>query len=344
MPSFAQAPEAVDVERTLIVGTKVTEPFVLRRPDGSWEGISIELWENIARELGWTYEYRQYELTDVIEATQSGAVDVAVAAFTVTSEREEMLDFSHPFYTTGLGLAVAAPRNRGWLASVRGLFSRQFLTAIGALAVLLLVVGSVMWLLERRRNAAEFGGSPVTGIGSGFWWSAVTMTTVGYGDKSPRTAGGRLVGLIWMFASIVMISTFTAAITSSLTLTQLQSSVQGPDDLPNVRVGTLADSAPADALRNLNVSFQSYPRLADALDGLVEDRLDVVVHDAPILLYRVKKSYQGEIDVLPRTFEPQVYALMLPPGSALREPINRTLLRELRSDAWHAVLERYLGE
>ena len=74
------------------------------------------------------------------------------------------------------------------------------------------VVGVVMWLGERRRNQAQFGGTAAHGIGAGLWWSAVTMTTVGYGDKAPVTILGRLLGLVWMFAAIIIISSFTAAI------------------------------------------------------------------------------------------------------------------------------------
>jgi ABC-type amino acid transport substrate-binding protein len=344
-PARSQAPgSGVAPARPLVVGTKATEPFVLRDADGEWTGISIELWEKIAGDLGWDFEYRELGLADLIDATRNGSVDAAVAAFTVTSEREEVLDFSHTFYSTGLGLAVASPRSRRGLGILRAMASRQFLSAVTGLSLLLLVVGSGVWLFERRRNKDEFGGSALEGVGSGFWWSAVTMTTVGYGDKSPRTFGGRALALVWMFACIVMISTFTATITSSLTLTRLQSSVQGPDDLPHVRVGTLEGSAPATSLENRDVSHRGYPDLDSALRALSSDDVDVVVYDEPILRYHVKERFQGEIAVLPRTFESQVYAIMFPSGSALREPINRALLRVVRSPQWQDVLQRYLGD
>ncbi len=339
---WAQASSSAG-DRTLVVGTKVTEPFVMRDATGTWRGISIELWENIARETGWTFEYRELELTPLIEATRDGSIDAAVAAFTVTPEREEILDFSHPFYSTGLGLTVPS-RGSGWMGVLRRVASRRFLAAVGGLCVLLLVVGALVWLFERRRNEEEFGGKALDGIASGFWWSAVTMTTVGYGDKSPRTFGGRLVGLLWMFAGIIMISTFTAAITSSLTLTQLQTRVQGPEDLPNARVGTLEGSAPASALANRGISYRGFPNLPAALEALKAGTLDVVVYDAPILLYRVKEQFQGDLTVLPRTFESSAYAIMLPPESDLREPINRALLRFMRSQEWNSIVRDYLGE
>lgn len=54
----------------------------------------------------------------------------------------------------------------------------------------------------------------------------VTMTTVGYGVKAPRTPGGRIVALIWMFANIFLVTVSTAAITSSLTVGELSGKVR----------------------------------------------------------------------------------------------------------------------
>ena len=62
-----------------------------------------------------------------------------------------------------------------------------------ALSFVLLLAAFGVWLFERKANAEQFGGSPARGLGAAFWWSAVTMTTVGYGDKAPQTKGGRLV-------------------------------------------------------------------------------------------------------------------------------------------------------
>ncbi|MFH7563901.1 MULTISPECIES: ion channel [Oceanimonas] len=48
---------------------------------------------------------------------------------------------------------------------------------------------------------------------------------MGYGDKAPVTFAGRLVGLIWMFAGMIMVASFTAAITSSLTVNNLRTGI-----------------------------------------------------------------------------------------------------------------------
>ena len=82
--------------------------------------------------------------------------------------------------------------------------------------LLSLITGIIVWSFERRKNSEMFGDGTVAGIGHGIWWAMVTMTTVGYGDKSPKTTGGRIVALMWMIFSIIFIANVTANITTSL--------------------------------------------------------------------------------------------------------------------------------
>ena len=83
---------------------------------------------------------------------------------------------------------------------------------------------------QRRANSKQFNVRPLAGITDGLWWSAVTLTTVGYGDKAPKTLIGRVVGIIWMLSAVVLIALFTAQVTSSLTVRSLNSRVRGPAD------------------------------------------------------------------------------------------------------------------
>jgi hypothetical protein len=125
----------------------------------------------------------------------------------ISAEREAQLDLTHAFYSTGLAIAVAPKSDDGLGATLKAIFTPKFGKLIMALFAILLAVGVAMWLAERRRNEAQFGGSAAHGIGAGLWWSAVTMTTVGYGDKAPVTLLGRVLGLIWMFAAIIIVRT-----------------------------------------------------------------------------------------------------------------------------------------
>jgi len=334
---------AAEVGASLTVGTKAAPPFVVQGDDGQFSGISIGLWKAVAERIGVEYQFRDSTLPGLFSGLQDGSLDVSVAALTVTAAREQKIDFTYPFYSTGLAIAVPNGGSRVW-STIERFFSWPFFMALGALAVVLLAVGVIVWLFERRVNAEEFGGGPAKGLASGFWWAAVTMTTVGYGDKSPKTLGGRLVGLVWMFAGIIIISSFTAAIATSLTVDRLSSGIRGVEDLAKSRVATINGSASADALSERGIAFVGVDELDTALDDLAAKRVDAVVYDAPLLRYEVLNGYADALQVISGVFDRQDYAFALPQGSDLREPINRAILEYLADDDWQDTLTRYLGD
>jgi ABC-type amino acid transport substrate-binding protein len=327
-----------------VVGTKEAPPFAMKGADGAWHGLSIDLWHEVAAELGLAFELREYNLVQLLDSTAAGSVDAAVAAVTITAEREEQLDFSHPFYSGGLSIAARRKASTPWLSVLGRLFSYAFIKVIAALAGLLLAVGVVAWLLERRRNPEQFGGGAVRGIANGFWWSAVTMTTVGYGDKAPVTFWGRLLAVAWMFAGIVTISMFTAAIAAALTVSGLDSPIRSPRDLPNVRVGTVPHSAAAAYLAEKSIPHAGYGNVEQGLQALASDSIDAFVYDTPILRHAIHTAARTSLTVLPFQLLRQDYGIAFPQGSTLREEVNRVLLRKVVGPQWRANVQRYLGE
>jgi voltage-gated potassium channel len=59
-------------------------------------------------------------------------------------------------------------------------------------------------------------------LSDGAWWSVVTLTTVGYGDISPKTYGGRLMAMVVMFVGIGFLGTLSATIASMFIDRKLQ--------------------------------------------------------------------------------------------------------------------------
>jgi len=327
----------------LTVGTKATPPFAMKGADGGWTGISFDLWRGIEADLGFTSRIvEKPDLQELFQGVASGSLDVAIAAVTVTAGREDSLDFSQPYFTTGLGIAVPE-KHGGFLSMARGLFSWTFLRIVGLLALLLFATGLLAWLFERRKNPEQFGGTVRSGLASGFWWAAVTMTTVGYGDKAPATTGGRVIGLVWMFVAIIVISSFTAAIASSLTVSHLETRIHGPEDLAHVSVGTVPGTTSARYLQRNHVPFREYPAVEDALAALAGGKVEAVVYDVPLLKYLSRRNWPGRIQVLPGTFDRQTYAVVLPQGSPLRESINRALLEIIQGPDWRDTVAGYLG-
>ena len=327
----------------LLIGTRVVPPFVIEDEDGYYSGITVYLWEHIARELGLEYEFVETDIERMLDGVADGSFFASASALTVTAEREETVDFTHPFFVTGLGIAVPY-KPSGMLGSLRALFSPEFWWVLFLLLGLLFFWGLLVWFFERHENSEEFGGSTTEGIGSGFWWAAVTMTTVGYGDKSPRTLGGRVIGFIWMFTAIIVISFFTASIASSLTVTQLESRVSGPQDLPNVRVGVLEDSATEAYMAYENIRTRPFATLEEGLQAVEEDRIDAFVHDAPIIGYIIRQEFHQRVRILPNTFNDQYYGIALPLNSEHRNRINQITLDVIVSDEWGEMVERYIGE
>ncbi len=339
--SIVQALQADKSLTTFRVGVKEAPPFVIKEGD-AWRGISIELWKKIARELEIEYEFVSYDLQELVQKTEDGEVDIAVAALTINAPREKRIDFTHAYYSTGLGIAALSEAG-GFMGILRNLFSLTFLKAIGGLAFLLLFFGFIIWVLERRQNP-QFGGKPLKGIGSGFWWSAVTMTTVGYGDKAPVTAAGRILALIWMFMALIVISGFTAAIASALTVTQLESSIDSPNDLYNFRVVTVENSSSADFLASRNIRYRSVNTVDSALTLLANRKTDAVVYDIPIMQYLLMQRDDQEIKVLPQSFQNLYYGFALPESSTLKEEIDVKMLEIIARPEWRRLREDYLGE
>jgi ABC-type amino acid transport substrate-binding protein len=281
----------------------------------------------------------------MLAAVEQGDVDLAAGAITVNFDREKRMDFSHPFFHSGLGIAVAVDgQTQGWLGLVGAVISPTFLKIVAALLGALLLSAVAVYYFERKANGSHFGGGPMRGIGSGLWWAAVTLTTVGYGDKVPTTVPGRLIGLVWMFAGLFIIASFTASVTSALTVTKLKADISGPADLPRVRVGTIAGSTAAGYLRARHLTANEYQTASEALAAILADEADAVVYDAPVLKHAVYQEFAGKLLVLPNTFEEQDYAFPLPPGSPLRERFNLVVLRTTNSDEWRQVLDTYFGD
>jgi polar amino acid transport system substrate-binding protein len=328
--------------KTLIVGTKVAPPFVMKEPDGTWTGLSVELWRDVAAQLGLHYEFREVTTPEaLVDGVAAGRFDAAVAAVTVTPDREQRVDFSQPFFDSGLSIAVPRSAESGWRATLATFFSWGFVRLVLVLIVVLFGAAVGVWLFERHANPEQFGGTAAAGIGDAFWWSAVTMTTVGYGDRAPRTLGGRLVAIVWMFTSVVLISSFTATIAASLTQHRLDTEIRGPADLRSRVVSVVRTSTAEDYLHLRHIHTYPVDTIGAALAAVESGDAAACVYDTPILQYAV----QGHPDlvVLPGSFEPANYAIVLPQHSALREAIDVALLEHVQGDAWHARVERYLG-
>lgn len=326
------------------VGIVEAPPFAMKDASGIWDGIAVRLWRHVAVDLGLTYQLQEMSPPDLLASIVDSKLTAVVTAV-ASAEGERLADFSHPYYSSGLGIAVpAASSAPDWLTVAGNLLSWPFLKLVGLLVLVLMTVGAVVWLCERRDNREHFSEQPLRGIADGLWWAAVTMTTVGYGDKAPRTQVGRVLGGIWMFVALIVISFFTAHVTSTLTVSSLSGRVRGPEDLPHVRVGTLRDSAAQSQLRgDLGIAAGGYDTVGNGLDALALGDIDAFVLGEPILRYEAANRFQGRLEVIGSSFLRQDYVFAMPLNSSLRKDINESLLSYISTEEWQNLLRQYLG-
>ncbi len=341
-PALASS-QGSNFNNTLIIGTKIAPPFAMKTADGHWEGISIELWEQIAKKIGLHYEWQEHDLSSLLNGVTSSHLDAGIAAITITSEREKSFDFSHSYYSTGLSIAVPKKSSNGWLNVLSGIFSRQMIILVLMLVGVLFIVGTLAWLLERKRNPEHFSPHPLTGIADGFWWAAVTMTTVGYGDMAPKSLGGRIIAILWMFSSLLLLSGIIAGIASTLTLSRIQPLVSGEQDLARARVSSIENSTSDHYLKEHRIKGYYYPSVLEGLGAISQNKADAMVYDAPLLTYLINGRFEGKLEVLESLFELQDYGIAFPENSRLREPVNRAMLSIIHSPEWQTTLEKYLG-
>jgi polar amino acid transport system substrate-binding protein len=328
-------------DRELVIGTKEAPPFAMKQQDGTWRGISIDLWRRVADRMHLRYRFsEQSTVQALIDGTAEGAFDAAIAALTVTAARERVVDFTQPFYMTGLGVAVSMDEGR-WRSIFRALVSFGFFHAVLTLLAIAMCVGFLVWLLERRKTEHFSGGAK--GLASGFWWSAIAMTQAGAAQNAPATLPGRIVAMGWMIASIIAIAIFTAGITSTLTKQELRGAVHSANDLRSVRVGAPAGSATVDYLDRQRTSHRGFATPQEGLKALQAGAIDAFVYDKPLLTWLVLQDHSTTLRVLPLILDNQNYAVVLPKGSSLRAPLNVTLLEEIESDWWEQTLFQYLS-
>ena len=331
------------MEDTLRVAYTRAAPFVITdaaKPDG----ISIWLWEKIAYSLDIEYELVEMEFGPILNGLENGTIDLSINPLTVTAERSKRMDFTYPFYASNSTVAVRemTTLNR-FMQFLGSFFSLNFLRAMIGMILLISFFGIIAWLFERKKNPEHFRPG-WKGLWDGIWWSVVTMTTVGYGDKAPKSSGGKFVALIWMFSGLLFISGLTASVASSLTVNQLNWNTDSISDFKNRPVGTIQSTGTEDYLRHhFFKQVKAYPNLTEGLKGVKTGEVEAFLYDEPILKYRLSQE-EGfeELEILPIKFDLQFYAFAFSANhSELNRKVSQKILEYTEGVEWRILLSEY---
>ena len=329
---------ALAQDTPLQIGVSELPPFAFQS-GGQWDGVAVALWREVADDLGMTFEFKATEPDALVSDVADGTLDLGITGV-ATAAAEAGADFSYPYYTSSL--SVATPRAQSLWGIVRGLFTARFFRVVLFLSILLLIVGALVWLIERGGNE-DFGSERgvVKGIGVGFWWAAVTMTTIGYGDKAPITFWGRTVAFLWMLLALALTASLTAALVSVVSAGP-GGGLSVPSDLREMRVGVAADTPAAAYLNKEGVAFQDFDTALAGLRALKKGDLDAFLASDATLRYL--KSENGSLTFrrVESNAAPQRYAFVLPQDDEKREALNRALLTRLNARPYEQLLNRYL--
>jgi ABC-type amino acid transport substrate-binding protein len=142
-----------------------------------------------------------------------------------------------------------------------------------------------------------------------------------------------------MFVAMVLVALITGHVAASLTSDRLATPATALSELRQLRVGVLEASAAGETLTRMGVRPTAYPGIEAAFAALDAGEIDGVLADAAFLEWA--RSGGPALSIRSLAFEPAGIAVALPPGSAMREPLNRALLDLLESARWIEILERY---
>ena len=324
---------------TLRIATGRAAPFVL--PDGPLAGFSVDLWTVLAQRLD-----ANVVVTDLgrgsdeaqVQAVRNGEADMAISAIAMTPAREEAVDFSMAYFDSGLQIMVRQEAASAWRATAAAVLTpaNGEILLVGALTVLLLA--NLLWLVERRGNPF-FQRGYVRGVLEGLWGVMLIIATGEHGERENNGALKRLTVVSMWLIGVVLVAQFTATVTASLTVQQLQSSIHGPSDLPGKSIATVPHSVAAEYLTALHLPYVIITSPQEGYDRLLDRTVQAIVFDAPTLEYWQSRLGGGELQVVGPVFHPLKYGIAVARGNPLRKRINEALL-ELLADGTYEDIHR----
>lgn len=330
--------------KKILVGLHEKPPYAIQQADGQWDGLAVNLWEEIAERLALPYEFRVLPFDQLVPALERGEIDVAVGELAVDPQIEQKIDFSQPFLPSSLGVAVSTRHwEPDWIGIMKDFFNWGLVKILLGITAALFLSSFLIWLVERRHAHTHFGGKGWHGFGSALWFSAVTMTSVGYGDKTPNTFIGRFIAFLWMLVGVLIIAAFTGSVASSVATARIKDSVLSASDINRLNTGVLSGSRADAVLKKMGIKHEAYESATGALDDLSKNKIDALVADRITLGYLIQHDKVNRVRLLPLRFNDYGVAMAFPTNSPLREQVNVVLLEIINTSEWHEKLHYWLG-
>lgn len=333
--SLTTSAKTTDTSKELIVGVTPISPFVMKNPDGNWSGISVDLWRNVATTTGLTYKFVQVDLQTNISKVTAGEFDVGIGAISITAEREKYLDFSQPYYGSGLGIVTTTQVNSSAWDVIT---NPKLLKTVMWFFIFVISGGILILIFENGAKNEEFRMKKVN---NGVWWSIVTITTTGYGDLVPKTILGRLFAGTWMVIGAIVVPILIGSMSATLTNEQYNSVIRSASDLTRHKVAVIKNTTAHSYFEQKSMDYVVVDSIDQLLSYVEDGKVQGGVYDAPILKYYTKDN--SKLVVLPDRFHLENYGMILPTDSNIRELINVNILLQTSSSGWLNIIKQYIG-
>uniref|UniRef100_I3MCY9 Glutamate receptor n=1 Tax=Ictidomys tridecemlineatus TaxID=43179 RepID=I3MCY9_ICTTR len=362
--------------RTIVVTTILESPYVMYKKNHEqlegnerYEGYCVDLAYEIAKHVRIKYKLSivgdgKYGARDpetkiwngMVGELVYGRADIAVAPLTITLVREEVIDFSKPFMSLGISIMIKKPQK-----SKPGVFSFLDPLAyeiwmcivfayIGVSVVLFLVsrFSPYEWHLEDNNEEPRDPQSPPDppnefGIFNSLWFSLGAFMQQGC-DISPRSLSGRIVGGVWWFFTLIIISSYTANLAAFLTVERMVSPIESAEDLAKqteIAYGTLDSGSTKEFFRRSKIAV--YEKMWSYMKSAEPSVFTKTTADG---VARVRKSKGKFAFLLESTMNEYIeqrkpcdtmkvggnldskgYGVATPKGSALRNAVNLAVLK-----------------
>lgn len=175
------------------VMTVTREPFSME-VDGEQTGFSMDLWEALAEDLGWTYSVSRVDsFTEMLGAIETGEADAAIANISITSNRELVMDFTQPIFEAGLQIMTRA--DGGEVTIWTAILSKDMLLYIAGAFALLFGGGMLMWYFEKHHQ--EYFNMPARkAMFPAFWWALNLVVNGGF-ERQPAHRWAAFLASFW---------------------------------------------------------------------------------------------------------------------------------------------------
>ena len=328
--------------KTLTVSITNTPPFVVIPDNGeNITGFSIGILKGIVNNLSIPvrikYEIAPDFLTH-LKDVETGKVDLGISATVLTSNREKVFDFSHSFYHSSLGILIL--QKESTLAVIKSILtSDKTLKFLLFLLIYIFLCAHIIWLIELRSSIFKY--KYVEGILYGFWWTIVTISTVGYGDISPKKLLGKIFAVMVIISGVCLFSFTLSAVVSNVTIKHIENSINGPQDLINKPVAAIRGTISKLVAEKAGMRVYTVDTLKEGLNALKEGKVNAYIDDDPILEYYLNNHTNSPYKIAVQNFHRIDYGITFPRFSKLRKEFNIGLIRFMEGNDYDPLVNKW---